>query len=100
MGGGVPEAIIQVGRIFELEQAERIAGRLQGGLEGPVRLDFRATQQFERGALAVLAKALRETTRRDVQVLGLTQDNRRLLAYLGVHSEKDASPRVGKDDET
>jgi len=94
------ESIIQVGKVLELHQAERMADRIQGVREGPIRLDFRATQQFERGALAVLAKALGETNRKDVRVLGLTRDNRRLLAYLGVHGEKDASPTSDKDDET
>lgn len=93
-----PWSTIQLGSVVGVEQAERIADRLEGGA-GPIQLDFRATREFERGALAVLAKALRCTNGRNVQVLGLTRDNRRLLAYLGVHAEKDApSPSEGDDD--
>lgn len=98
--GRATTSVVQLGRILDREQAERIAERLGTGLEGPISLDFRATQQFERGALAVLAKALRETPRKDVQVLGLTRDNRRLLAYLGVQEEKDGSFLSDKDEET
>lgn len=94
-----PASIIQLGRVLELGQAERIAERLEGGPEGPICLDFRATHEFEPGALAALAKALREATRKDVQVLGLTRDNRRLLAYLGVHGEDEARPPSDEDDE-
>ena len=97
--GRTPTSIIQLGRVLDLEQAERIAERLEGGLEGPMRLDFRATHEFEPGALAVLAKALREATSKDVQVLGLTRDSRRLLAYLGVHGENDAVPPSDDGDE-
>lgn len=98
--GRTPTSIIQLGRVLDLEQAERIAERLEGGLDGPIRLDFRATHEFGPGALAVLAKALCETPRKDVQVLGLTRDNRRLLAYLGVHGEDDARPNADGDDES
>lgn len=98
--GRTPTSIIQPGRVVGLEQAERIAERLGGVADGPIHLDFRATHEFERGALAVLAKALREATRKDVQVLGLTLDNRRLLAYLGVHGEDDVRPPSDGDDES
>jgi hypothetical protein len=89
-----PTDVIKLGLIVERSHVERIAERIKSAEADRICLDFRATQEFARGALSALATVL-ESRRGAFQILGLSREHRRLLVYLGVHGD---DPCVEPDD--